>query len=98
GGKAGGAADGNDGAAAGDLVVAGSAAAKRPRAERQEYHAEGRGEDAAQTYSEDGVMLPQVLPMLAVAAEPFDSPEYSFEIKWDGVQALDSVVRRGWRC
>jgi ATP-dependent DNA ligase len=36
-------------------------------------------------------MLPQVMPMLAVAAEPFDSPEYSFEIKWDGVRALAAV-------
>jgi len=42
-------------------------------------------------------MLPQVLPMLAVAAEPFDSPEYSFEIKWDGVRALAAVEGRGWR-
>jgi len=30
-------------------------------------------------------MLPQVIPMLAVAAQPFDSPEYCFEIKYDGV-------------
>ena len=42
-------------------------------------------------------MLPQVLPMLAVAAEPFDSPAYSFEIKWDGVRALAAVEGRGWR-
>src|SRR5262245_24092873 len=95
--QAGRAAGGGDRAAAGDLVVAGSAAAKRPRAERQEYQAEGRGEDAAQTYSEDGMMLPQVMPMLAVAAEPFDSPEYSFEIKWDGVRALAAVEETGWR-
>ena len=25
------------------------------------------------------------LPMLAVASAPFDSPEYVFEVKWDGV-------------
>jgi ATP-dependent DNA ligase len=42
-------------------------------------------------------MLPQVLPMLAVAAEPFDSPEYSFEIKYDGVRALAAVDELGWR-
>jgi ATP-dependent DNA ligase len=42
-------------------------------------------------------MLTQVLPMLAVAAEPFDSPEYSFEIKWDGVRALAAVEGRDWR-
>ena len=33
-------------------------------------------------------MLPQLLPMLAVPATPFDSAQYSFEIKWDGVRAL----------
>jgi ATP-dependent DNA ligase len=42
-------------------------------------------------------MLPQVLPMLAVAAEPFDSPEYCFEIKYDGVRALAAVDEMGWR-
>src|SRR5262245_26735804 len=43
------------------------------------------------------MILPQVLPMLAVAAEPFDAPEYSFEIKYDGVRALAAVDRAGWR-
>jgi bifunctional non-homologous end joining protein LigD/DNA ligase-1 len=42
-------------------------------------------------------MLPRVLPMLAVAAEPFDSPEYCFEIKYDGVRALAAVDEAGWR-
>ena len=42
-------------------------------------------------------MLPQVLPMLAVAAEPFDSTEYCFEIKYDGVRALAAVDESGWR-
>src|SRR6516225_6633766 len=42
-------------------------------------------------------MLPQVLPMLAVAAEPFDSPEYCFEIKYDGVRALAAVDEAGGR-
>ena len=42
-------------------------------------------------------MLPQVMPMLAVAAEPFDSPEYCFEVKWDGVRALAAVDETGWR-
>ena len=42
-------------------------------------------------------MLPQVMPMLAVAAEPFDSPEYCFEIKYDGVRALAAVDETGWR-
>ena len=42
-------------------------------------------------------MLPRVLPMLAVAAELFDSPEYCFEIKYDGVRALAAVDEAGWR-
>ena len=40
-------------------------------------------------------MLPQVLPMLAVPATPFDSPEYSFEIKWNGIRALAAVGAGG---
>ena len=42
-------------------------------------------------------MLPRVMPMLAVAADPFDSPEYSFEIKYDGVRALAAVEEGGWQ-
>jgi ATP-dependent DNA ligase len=42
-------------------------------------------------------MVPHILPMLAVAAEPFDSREYSFEIKYDGVRALAAVEEGGWR-
>jgi hypothetical protein len=30
-------------------------------------------------------------------AEPFDSPEYSFEIKWNGSRALAAVETAGWR-
>ena len=42
-------------------------------------------------------MLPQLWPMLAVTAAPFDSPEYSFEIKWNGIRALAAVEAAGWR-
>jgi bifunctional non-homologous end joining protein LigD len=42
-------------------------------------------------------MLPQLLPMLAVPAAPFDSPEYSYEVKWDGIRALATVETAGWR-
>ena len=42
-------------------------------------------------------MLPRLLPMLAVPAEPFDSTEYSFEIKWNGIRVLAAVERGGWR-
>ena len=42
-------------------------------------------------------MLPRLLPMLAVPAEPFDSTEYSFECKWDGIRALAAVERGGWQ-
>jgi ATP-dependent DNA ligase len=42
-------------------------------------------------------MLPRLLPMLAVPATPFDSAEYSFEIKWDGIRALVVVDASAWR-
>ena len=42
-------------------------------------------------------MLPRLLPMLAVPAEPFDSSEYSFEVKWDGIRALAAVDKGGWQ-
>jgi ATP-dependent DNA ligase len=35
--------------------------------------------------------------MLAVPAAPFDAPEYSFEVKWDGIRALAAVEAPGWR-
>jgi ATP-dependent DNA ligase len=35
--------------------------------------------------------------MLAVPAEPFDSPDYCFELKWDGIRALAAVEKGGWR-
>src|SRR5262245_26812869 len=33
-------------------------------------------------------MIPKLRPMLAAAGQPFDSAEYLFEVKWDGVRAL----------
>src|SRR5580700_9256427 len=36
------------------------------------------------------------LPMLATAAAPFDSAEYAFEVKWDGVRALAAVEQGCW--
>src|SRR4029077_18247364 len=33
-------------------------------------------------------LMERYLPMLAVSAEPFDSAEYLFEVKWNGVRAL----------
>lgn len=42
-------------------------------------------------------MLPQILPMLANQAEPFDSPEFLFEVKWDGVRGLAAVEDGHWR-
>jgi bifunctional non-homologous end joining protein LigD len=41
-------------------------------------------------------MLPTVLPMLT-PARPFDAPEYSFEVKWDGVRALAAVETASFR-
>jgi DNA ligase D-like protein (predicted ligase) len=36
----------------------------------------------------------RLLPMLAVTAEPFDSPDYVFEIKWDGLRCLAFLTDR----
>jgi bifunctional non-homologous end joining protein LigD len=40
---------------------------------------------------------PQVAPMLAVASAPFDSPQHSFEVKWDGIRVLAGVAGSAWR-
>ena len=36
-------------------------------------------------------MIDPLLPMLATSAAPFDSSDYFFEVKWDGVRALAAV-------
>jgi bifunctional non-homologous end joining protein LigD len=42
-------------------------------------------------------MMNAILPMLATSASPFDSRDYVFEVKWDGVRALAAVEKNGWR-
>ena len=42
-------------------------------------------------------MMNAILPMLATSASPFDSSDYVFEVKWDGVRALAAVEKNGWR-
>jgi bifunctional non-homologous end joining protein LigD len=42
-------------------------------------------------------MIQPILPMLATSAQPFDSDEYVFEVKWDGVRALAAVDQGQWR-
>jgi len=51
-----------------------------------------------ETRPANGLMLPDLLPMLAVAAGPFDSPDHVLEVKWDGVRALAAVDRSETRC
>ena len=46
-------------------------------------------------------MNDRCLPMLAVRGLPFDSSEYLFEVKWNGIRALASQSHRsqpagGW--
>jgi ATP-dependent DNA ligase len=41
-------------------------------------------------------MNQRLLPMLAVASPPFDSPEYLFEVKWNGVRALAARQVHAW--
>ena len=36
------------------------------------------------------------LPMLATPGQPFDSEDYLFEVKWDGVRALAAVEQGSW--
>ena len=36
-------------------------------------------------------------PMLATPATPFDSEEYLFEVKWDGVRALAAIEKGRWQ-
>ena len=38
-----------------------------------------------------------IRPMLARASRPFDSEEYLFEVKWDGIRALALVDQTGYR-
>ena len=38
-------------------------------------------------------MLPLLPPMLAVSSQPFDSPEFLYEVKWDGYRALAYLDR-----
>src|SRR5262249_9611666 len=95
--QAGRAAGGGDRAAAGNLVAVRCAEGKRPGGQRQKDIKSGQAEGCAEACPEDGVTLPQVMPMLAVAAKPFDSSEYCFEIKYDGVRALAAVDETGWR-
>ena len=37
------------------------------------------------------------LPMLAVAGQPFDSPEYFYEVKWNGIRALAAKEADHWQ-
>ena len=41
--------------------------------------------------------LPRLEPMLARPAKPFDSPQYLFEVKWDGTRALAYIDGDGYR-
>src|SRR4051794_380677 len=42
-------------------------------------------------------MIEPFAPMLAATAEPFDSPESLFGVRWDGVRALAAGEGGGWR-
>jgi len=41
-------------------------------------------------------MNERCLPMLAARAEPFDSSEYLFEVKWNGIRALAARHTDSW--
>jgi DNA ligase D-like protein (predicted ligase) len=42
-------------------------------------------------------MIEHVSPMLAAQAEPFDSDDHLFEVKWNGVRALAAMEAGQWR-
>jgi DNA ligase D-like protein (predicted ligase) len=42
-------------------------------------------------------MIAPFLPMLAARAEPFDSPEFLFEVKWNGVRVLTASADGRWQ-
>jgi ATP-dependent DNA ligase len=42
-------------------------------------------------------MIKPFLPMLAACAEPFDSAEFLFEVKWNGVRALVASADGRWQ-
>jgi ATP-dependent DNA ligase len=42
-------------------------------------------------------MIERLSPMLAAQAEPFDSDEHLFEVKWNGVRTLVAVEAGHWR-
>ena len=42
-------------------------------------------------------MMTPFLPMLAARGEPFDSPEFLFEVKWNGVRALAARAEGHWQ-
>ena len=82
----------------GGLAFAGSAPAeRRPAGTGRENQFAFQGGLAAETRPAVGMILPDLLPMLAVPASPFDSPEYVFEVKYDGVRALAAVEAKGVR-
>ena len=41
-------------------------------------------------------MSERCLPMLAARGEPFDSEEYLFEVKWNGIRALAAQRGSAW--
>jgi hypothetical protein len=43
--------------------------------------------DAKDRHTE-GLMIERFAPMLATRGEPFDSPDYLFEVKWNDIRAL----------
>jgi bifunctional non-homologous end joining protein LigD/DNA ligase-1 len=42
-------------------------------------------------------MIEPIAPMLAARGEPFDSPDYLFEVKWNGIRALAAHDSGRWQ-
>jgi len=69
-----------------------------PRAKTWQSKPSGRAKTARQRTraKRDPIPHPKALMLATLVAEPFDDPEWLFEIKWDGYRALCTVEENGF--
>src|SRR5262249_6764880 len=69
------------------------AASKKPgvspaKTKKQAYRMRSRRHPATGVRGSAQALPPFITPMLAKPGEPFDDPDYLFEVKWDGTRCL----------
>src|SRR5579871_5840144 len=70
--------------------------ARDPRAKTWQSKPAGRGASAKQARApvkRDPIPHPKALMLATLVADPFDDPEWLFEIKWDGYRALCTIEK-----